>query len=179
MRRKKISPVLLISWMILLMLGTFLAVSHISTLSAQRLHGRAIRQTVFEVNDLTDELEVLFNTDKADSAALANLSGRLLACITGTEINDDYTALVKATANTVYQYACGLSGSSELSPTALDILKSDAVKYNGMLHDATQYVMSLLQSNSEKKMDKAYFEASLPGKYNNELITSYVKSLQK
>lgn len=177
--RKKISPFLIISWLITLVLISYTVVLYINASGSQRICGIAIKDDIFEINSITVQLDKQLSSDQPDLIILSNLAGRLYACGTGSGINDDYFALTEKVTGLVYEYSKALAGQGELTPSAVEMLKADAEKYNTFLHEGTQYIMSLLNSTNTKKMDLNYFDARMSSDYNNKLISSYVKSLQE
>jgi len=176
--RRKISPIMIISWLAVMALIFYTVSLYITGINSQRLHGVSIKDDVIAISDLTDEAAAELEKESPSPVVLAYIAGKLAACSDGAEMNEQFLALRDKTENALRLYAEALE-TGEYSESAVTILRADAVSGTDKLHAAAQYIMEILYSDSEKKMTLNYFDSRVITSRNYKLITSFVKSLEE
>lgn len=172
MFRKKVSPVLVVSLLLSMTLIVFLGSMYIQNNNYKRLHGMAVKNDIFAINDLTNGISNAL--DSEDLSELVYLVGQLERCVVGGEINEDYDGLRAQTAAAVYDYALAPRDGETVSSAALELLRADARDKNALLHATTQYIMGELNDTDTDDMHLKYFNTLSGTSKQHQLISAFI-----
>lgn len=176
MKRKKLSPALVISWLAVAALVSYAALLYTTGIGSQRVHGASIKDDVIAISELTERASSELEKEAPSPAKLAYIAGELAAREDGAGINEHFMALRDKAAAALNAYAEALEAGG-YSDSAVAILREDAVNTASRLHKAAQYIMEYLYSPSEKKMNSNFFDARVVTSRKYRQISAYVKSL--
>ena len=158
--RKKFSPGVIVVVLFALTAAILAVMFYTQSSAMKRVYGNVLRKDIFSINEQTAAAGELLRTDasEVDAAQLLFAAGQLERSVPGGNIHEGYESLRIATVDAMRAYGeAVLEGS--LSADALEKLRTDAEKDVTILHGASQYLMSQLNSDNTNKMDKAYYDA--------------------
>lgn len=172
--RKKLSPALVLSWLLALSMVVYCAMLYVHTNTLVRIHGDSIREDIFRIHDTCKELsKMLEEKDEAIATESLWISGRLSSMHDGINFNEDYGRLILDLASDLAAYG---SLEDKDSAAAALLLEDIELKTNA-LYKTTQYIVEKLYDKDISKMNTKYFDARVPSENINRQISSVVKNL--
>ncbi|HHX72326.1 MAG TPA: hypothetical protein GX701_05295 [Clostridiales bacterium] len=172
--RKKFSPALIISWLLALSMVVYCAMLYVHVSTMQKIYGETIREDIFQVNDLSQELTKLLEAEEeALGQASLRLGGVLSALRDGTSLNADYHQLAQDLSSDLIAYGF----LEDKNSAAAKLLLENIASKNNALFTVTQYIMEQLFHPNVDKMNSKYFDARVPSAPVNRRISSVIENL--